>query len=335
VLSASPSWFETATQEDKRAWSVAALNFAKAQFPLEGSILSAVAHDDESSLHLQVIGVPLNQKARKKGGRPPKDPEKRRRWERRQAASVELSVALDARSLFNGKHRFRELQDDYGAAMAPFGIARGRPKGLTGAEHRHHDIWKAERMNAAKQSEHRASAVTAAQEAIANGDLVYSPQRGDLWPTKQAEKTATAKGKSVHAPLRSWQAGAGSLWGSVIAFGKRWREMLERERDLKKRAADLDRREANISKLAAEISTAAQGIEQQRQDLRGFVAAAYRFAVMIRPRSTEGRALGAKIVKDAPSWASSHRPPAALSELIQNAEKVEQATRQGQRDRSR
>lgn len=325
VLSASPSWFETATDEDKRAWAGAALDFAKEQFPVEGSIISAVLHDDESSLHIQVIGVPLNQKTRKKGGRPPRDPEKRRRWEKRQATSAELTVALDARGLFNGKKRFRELQDAYGTAMAPFGIARGRPKGLTGAEHRHHDAWKAERMNAAKQSERRSWAVYHAQKAIIAGDLVYSPKRGDLWPTKQAEKKAKAEETPVHTPVRSWRSGAGSLWGGVVAFGKRWREMLDRERDVRKQAAALDRREADLSKLAAEVKATAQGLEAQRQQLRGFAVAAFNFARMMRPRSTEGRSLADKIAQDAPSWASEHRPPAVLSALIQQAEKGERA----------
>lgn len=335
VLSASASWFDTATDQDKRAWSVAALEFARAQFPVQGSIISAVMHDDESSLHLQVIGVPLTEKARKRGGRPPKDPEKRRRWEKRQAASAALSVALDARTLFNGKTRFRQLQDDYGTAMAPFGIARGRPKGLTGAEHRHHDLWKAERVEAAERSERRSWAVSAAQEAIATGNLVYSPERGDLWPTKQAEKKAKAMGTPVHAPVRSWRAGAGGLWGGVVEFGRRWREMLGRERNMRKRAADLDRREADLSKLAAEVSTAAQGVEQQRHELRDFIASAYRFALMMRPRSAEGRALSAKIAKDAPRWTEEHKPPAALAGLIEQAEKGERAPRQRQRARSR
>lgn len=335
VLSASPSWFDAATDQDKRAWSRAALEFARAQFPVRGSIISAVMHDDESSLHLQVIGVPLTEKARKRGGRPPKDPEKRRRWEKRQKASAALSVALDARTLFNGKTRFRQLQDDYGTAMAPFGIARGRPKGLTGAEHRHHDLWKAERVEAAERSERRSWAVSAAQEAIATGDLVYSPQRGDLWPTKKAEKKAKAMGTPAHAPVRSWRAGAGVLWGGVVEFGKRWREMLGREQNVKKRAADLDRREAAFSKLAAEVSATAQGVEQQRQDLRGFISSAYHFALMMRPRSAEGRALGAKIAKDAPGWAAEHKPPAALAGLIEQAEKGERAVRQRQRGRSR
>ena len=335
VLSASPSWFDTATDQDKRAWSRAALEFARAQFPVKGSIISAVMHDDESSLHLQVIGVPITQKARKKGGRPPKDPEKRRRWEKRQAASAALSVALDARGLFNGKERFRRLQDEYGAAMAHFGIARGRPKSLTGAEHRHHDVWKAERMGAAEKSERRSQAVSAAQEAITTGDLVYSPERGDLWPTKQAEIKAKAAGTPVHGPLRSWRAGAGGLWGGVVAFGKRWRQLLGRERDVKKQAADLVRRETDLSKLAAEVREAAQGVEQKRQELRDLVSSAYNFALMMRPRTKEGRALGSKIAKDAPGWASEHKPPAALAELIEQAERAEKAARQRQRGRSR
>lgn len=335
LLSASPSWFESATDQDKRAWSRAALEFARAQFPVKGSIISAVMHDDESSLHLQVIALPLTEKARKRGGRPPKDPEKRRRWERRQAASAELSVALDARTLFNGKKRFRQLQDDYGAAMAPYRISRGRPKGLTGAKHRHHDLWKAERVKAAEQSERRSWSVSAAQEAITSGDLVYSPQRGDLWPTKQAEKKAKAMGTPVHAPVRSWRVGAGSLWGGVVAFGKRWREMLGRERSVREQAADLDRREADLSKLAAEVGAAAQSVEQQRQNLRGFVSSAYRFSLMMRPRSKEGRALAKEIADNAPGWVSEHKPPAALAGLIEQAEKGERTARQRQRGRSR
>jgi hypothetical protein len=335
VLSASPKWFDTATNEQKHAWAKSALEFAREQFPVKGSIISAVLHDDESSLHLQVIGLPLSEKVRKKGGRPPKDPEKRRRWEKRQSSNAEVSVSLSARTLFNGRERFRQLQDDYAEAVKPFGIARGRPKSLTGAEHRHHDVWKTERMNAAKKRERRAWAVSEAQEAILTRDLVYSPEHGDLWPTKQAEKKAKEAGTPVHADVRSWRTGAGDLWGSVVAFGKRWRELLGRESDVKKRSLDLDRREARLSELATTVQATALGLEQQRQEMRGFAASAYRFVLMMRPRSDEGRSLSDKIAEEAPSWASTHRPPPELFALIKQAEKSERAARQRQNARSR
>jgi hypothetical protein len=345
VLSASPHWFDSATDDDKRAWIQAARRFAHAQFPVEGSILSTVVHDDESSLHLQVIGSPLHRKARKKGGRPPKDPEKRARWERRQAAPAEPTVGLDARTLFGSKPRLRRLQDDYAKAMAPFGLARGRPKSLTGAEHRHHDAWKAERIAEAQKSEKRSWAVSEAQEAVVAGYLVHVPDHDDLWPTKRAEKKAKAEGSDLFEPVRTWKAGAGDLWGTVVKFGKRWAELRRREKGVKQRETDVEirenaiteredavakredavaKREPELEKEATTNAATAQGLEQARQKMKNFAAGALGLANIVRPRSEQARKLAKEVQKAAPSWAA-ETPPEAMAKFLKDAAEAERA----------
>jgi hypothetical protein len=350
LLSASPHWFDTATDDDKRAWVQAARRFAHDQFPVKGSVLSTIVHDDESSLHLQVIGVPLHQKARKKGGRPPKDAEKRKRWERQQAAPAALSVGLDARTLFGSKPRLRRLQDDYAAAMAPLGLARGRPKSLTGTKHRHHDAWKADRMAEAdaklaeakkieQRSEWASQAIVYAQDAIIAGDLVHSEKHKDVLPTKKAADRDRAKGKDPHAPVQRLRRNAGKLWGTVIAFGKRWGELRAREKTADKREAALDEREAALTeregiaewteKEADKVGQAnlatGRKLEEQRQSMKTFAVAALRFSDIVRPKSQKARDLGATIKEEAPRWASDHHPPPAYQRALREAEEAEKA----------
>ena len=107
VLSASPSYFRPGRESmggvfevDKvKAWTVAALAWAKRQWP--DQLASFVVHADEQNIHAHLLVVPRV----------------------KSAAGV---WKLNSKALFD-RERLRELQTGYGEALAPLGIRRGEP----------------------------------------------------------------------------------------------------------------------------------------------------------------------------------------------------------------
>ncbi len=105
VLSASPSYFRPGREDQAgvfdhdrmKAWTVAALGWAKRQWP--DQLASAVLHLSEGCVHLHCLVVPRVKTAA--GG-----------WK------------LNSKALFD-RQRLRDLQSSYAAAMAPLGIRRG------------------------------------------------------------------------------------------------------------------------------------------------------------------------------------------------------------------
>ena len=107
VLSASPSFFRPgrehiggAYEPDKvKAWTVASLAWAKRQWP--DQLASVVLHLDEQTPHLHLLVVP-------------------------RVKSATGAWKLNSKALFD-RERLRELQTEYGNALAPLGIRRGEP----------------------------------------------------------------------------------------------------------------------------------------------------------------------------------------------------------------
>lgn len=115
VLSASPSYFRPGREEQAgvfdaerlKAWTVAALQWAKRQWP--DQLASCVLHTSEATPHMHFLVVP---RVRKGNG-----------WH------------LNSKALFD-RERLRELQTAYAQALAPLNIRRGEP----GSQARHTDV---------------------------------------------------------------------------------------------------------------------------------------------------------------------------------------------------
>lgn len=115
VLSASPSYFRPGREEQAgvfdpdrlKAWTVAALQWAKRQWP--DQLASCVLHTSEVSPHLHLLLIP---RVRKGTG-----------WH------------LNSKALFD-RERLRELQTSYAEALAPLNIRRGEP----GSQAKHTDV---------------------------------------------------------------------------------------------------------------------------------------------------------------------------------------------------
>jgi hypothetical protein len=107
VLSASPSYFRPGREsmggvfvpDRVKAWTVAALAWAKRQWP--DQLASFVVHADEQNIHAHLLVVP-------------------------RVKSAAGAWKLKSKALFD-RERLRELQTGYGEALAPLGIRRGEP----------------------------------------------------------------------------------------------------------------------------------------------------------------------------------------------------------------
>ncbi|MCI1141702.1 plasmid recombination protein [Sphingomonas sp. WKB10] len=109
ILTASAEFFENGTEADRAArlvaWTKAQVNWADDRYgPLR--VASMVLHQDEKTPHIHLVVLPLEVKSdRRRTDREP-------RW------------SLVGRTI-SGPGRFDQVQDDYAAAMAPFGLVRG------------------------------------------------------------------------------------------------------------------------------------------------------------------------------------------------------------------
>ena len=101
ILTASPEWFEKATQDQFNKWQEVNIKWLKEKYG-EANLASAVLHMDESSPHIHAHVVPIT-----KDGR------------------------LSAKDLIGGDRKnLSKLQTDYAKSMAQFGLVRGEEKSV-------------------------------------------------------------------------------------------------------------------------------------------------------------------------------------------------------------
>ncbi|MGO2264424.1 MULTISPECIES: MobV family relaxase [Halomonas] len=107
ILTASPEWFEKATQDQFNKWQEENIKWLTEKYG-EANLASAVLHMDESSPHIHAHVVPIT-----KDGR------------------------LSAKDLIGGDRKNHSiLQTDYAKAMTQFGLVRGEEKSVA----KHQDI---------------------------------------------------------------------------------------------------------------------------------------------------------------------------------------------------
>lgn len=110
IMTASPAFFEqgdaAAREVRLRDWTAAQVEFARKRYGAH-RIASMVLHLDEKTPHIHLVVLPLEVK-----------PDRRRR------NPHDVQWSLVGRTV-SGPGQFDRLQDEYSAAMAPFGLVRG------------------------------------------------------------------------------------------------------------------------------------------------------------------------------------------------------------------
>lgn len=113
------------SEEQLPAWRNKSLEWAVSLLGKE-NVIDCVLHRDEATDHIHITAIPIDEKGR-----------------------------LNAKAFLNGNGRtFSRFQDEYAAAVAEFGLKRGKDKTQTKAKHKSSRAWHAE--NAAKEAELKA-----------------------------------------------------------------------------------------------------------------------------------------------------------------------------------
>lgn len=148
IMTASPQFFAQGTLDERarrlEAWRAAQVRFADQRY--KHRVVSMVLHLDEKTPHIHLVVLPLEWKI---DGR---CPERGPKW------------ILDGKSI-SGPGRFDQLHDDYAAAMAGFGLARGKRK--SGAKNEPPAVFM-ERLKREQEAAERAQADAAAMRAAAD-----------------------------------------------------------------------------------------------------------------------------------------------------------------------
>ena len=268
VMSASPSWFATATPDERADWTHTSMEYARATFG-PANILQAVRHDDEETPHIHVLAIPLEQKQRARAGRPRKGREGAKR------APV-LSWGLNADRILGGPERLREHQSTYAAEIAHLGIRRGRPKRETKAQHKPAAIYRAEaaqdRAEAAKvlaaahtietdatrrdkrsQRTERnaragADAFTKGLDAVEQGELVAAPKKTYGLAVQPVEVPVLPP--QMTQEFGGWISNVRPYLKALVGYAKRLAGLAEREEALKQREAEVARQAATLERVA-------------------------------------------------------------------------------------
>lgn len=296
VMSASPSWFATATPDERADWTSRSMEYARATFG-PANILQAVRHDDEETPHIHVLAIPLDQKERARAGRPRKGREGAKR------APV-LSWGLNADRILGGPEKLREHQSTYAVALADLGIRRGRPKHDTKAQHKPAALYRAEaaqdRADAAKvlaaartieadatRRDKRtqritrdalagADAFTKGLDAVEQGELVAAPRMTSGLAVKPVEKPVLPPQTSPD--FGGWFSNVRPYVKALVGYAKRLAGLVEREEALKQREAEVARKAETLERVAqraawAETAKTPPGTERPARDDYRAVAA--------------------------------------------------------------
>ena len=245
VMSASPSWFASATPDERAEWTTRSMAYAREVFGPD-NILQAVRHDDEETPHIHVIGIPLEQKQRARAGRPRKG----REGAKRPAA---LSWGLNADGILGNPDKMRDHQTAYAATIADLGIRRGRPKRETMAQHKPPSVFRAELAEAVEEAqaktqtarqretsarslaERQAAAFTMGLDAIEQGDLYLA---ADNIKPKRENRVVLPNDTDG---LLAWRRLAHNFFPALTGYAKRIMRLREREAEVEQNAAAIER----------------------------------------------------------------------------------------------
>lgn len=154
VLSASPEFFSK-YPERKEAFYSQSVGWLKSYFG-EKNLASVIAHEDESTPHLSVFVLPLDESPRKKGPQ----------------------IRLNAARWMDGRERLAKMQTSFAQAMAPLGLDRGVERSRA----RHQDV---SRFYGVLQ---RCKALTGIDDDIKAVEVVIANKKGELEHLRQKQK---------------------------------------------------------------------------------------------------------------------------------------------------
>lgn len=244
MVSTSPEWWDTATDEQKREWWLAQYAYAKHLFG--PGLLAFTPHLDESSPHAQFVGLPLYHAVKKKTGPKPKDPEDlRKRLEEEANAPKIWRLSHDA-VFGGGPEGLSAHQTAYHDFVAHLGLARGRD--TVGLGIKPIPLKKyAELLTKMDRDLQREAEELAEKQQMLDH---YDQQLRDGFERQRLQREALEKDELV-------------LFAKKIAFDERERQIFAAEQEISARREELSERENGI--LLRESSLAEENEDLERK----------------------------------------------------------------------
>jgi len=194
LLSASRDWFEAASPAQVEAWRDRSMEWLRETYGAE-NVVAAVLHRDETTLHIQAMVVPLDERGK-----------------------------LNASHWLDGPAKMSALQDSYARAVEDLGLTRG----VQGSKATHQELqeWYAKVQTPTPAPE----IVKQHLEVERPGRLVGNPER---WAVEQTARIAERITPALDAALikaTHYEEQAAKAEANVVVLQQRVREV-ERERD--------------------------------------------------------------------------------------------------------
>lgn len=235
IMTASPAFFDqgdaAAREVRLRDWTAAQVEFARKRYGAH-RIASMVLHLDEKTPHIHLVVLPLEVK----GDARRRDP-------------ADLRWGLVGR-MISGPGQFDQLQDDYSAAMAPFGLTRGIAGSGSKNEPMARFIERTEREKvAAEQARAAAEAQRVAAADREREMLALMASASELQLEAEAERRAA---KAEREKVRTEAAALASARVAMAAE----REALDRDRATMVEQRDLLTAERAAARADRQAATA-------------------------------------------------------------------------------
>ncbi len=194
LLSASRDWFEAASPAQVEAWRDRSMEWLRDTYGAE-NVVAAVLHRDETTLHIQAMVVPIDERGK-----------------------------LNASHWLDGPAKMSALQDSYARAVEDLGLVRG----VQGSKATHQELqeWYAKVQTPTPAAE----IVKQYLEVERPGRIIGNPER---WAIEQTERIAERLTPALDAALTKathYEEQAATAEANNLVLQQRVREV-ERERD--------------------------------------------------------------------------------------------------------
>ena len=285
IMTASPAFFEEGDAQARAArlrdWTSAQVEFAKKRWGVH-RVVSMVLHQDEKTPHIHLVILPLEV-----------------RNDLRQRDKTAVRWSLVGRTI-SGPGQFDQLQDDYAAAMASFGLSRG----VRGSGRKHEPVPVYLTRLAAKEQ-----SVDVAREDIARDRAATVADRSRIEAERQAiehqgrivaERAAQLDREDVNRRLqvrREREAMMAELDQDRQRL-RRWDlELVEAEKAVRADQAELAARQATFDRFRDELTATREKLVPIVGAAKEFVAAAAGITVAdVAPKARQAVAAGRQVM---------------------------------------
>jgi len=266
LVTTSPEWWKNASPEQKAGWAKANFEFAQDRFG--PGLISFIPHLDESTPHVQFVGLPLYNAKKGTPGPKPSKPESIARRAKEEAEAPEI-WRLSYHEKFGGDpERLAKLQTRYHCYVAHLGLERG--KDTRGLNIRHQTLkeYKLKLQQAEQKLFEQQKAIDAQWAKIAETQTML--EHYDRQLAEKHKRFAEAKSQFDEKQLKHFaETEKFRVWEEAFAqkeheFDRRLKALAANEEAVAARTADINRRDAQIAKREKELDLAVAAQAEER-----------------------------------------------------------------------